>query len=101
MANVYLDSPIRGYETVAEGEYVLLKVSDNGTGIESEHLNRIFEPFFTRKKLGRSGTGLGMSIVWGTVKDHLGYIEVVSSVGRGSAFSVYLPVNRDIIEIEE
>lgn len=99
--NVYVDTPIKGYETVEEGDYVRLKVIDDGTGIEPEILDRIFEPFFTRKKLGRSGTGLGMAIVWGTVKDHKGYIEVESTVGKGTVFTVFLPVNRNAVKIEE
>jgi C4-dicarboxylate-specific signal transduction histidine kinase len=55
-----------------EGDYVVLRVSDSGVGIPAEDLQRIFEPFFTKKKMGRSGTGLGMTVVWGTVEDHQG-----------------------------
>lgn len=98
--NVYVDSPIKGYETVQEGDYVLIRISDTGTGIEPEFIDRIFEPFFTRKQLGRSGTGLGMAIVWGTVKDHKGYIEVDSTVGKGTSFSIYLPVTRKAMQPE-
>lgn len=87
----HLDSPIKGYPEVNAGEYVQLKVSDNGLGIHPEDIERIFEPFFTKKILGRSGTGLGMSVVWGTVKDHNGYIDVQSDQGKGSTFIIYLP----------
>lgn len=93
--SVYLDRPVRGYDTVAEGEYVVLSVADTGVGISSEHLERIFEPFFTRKTMGRSGTGLGMAVVWGTVKDHDGYIDVDSEEGRGTTFTLYFPATRE------
>ncbi len=92
--NVYVDTPIKGYETVQEGDYVRIRISDTGMGIEPHIIERIFEPFFTRKRLGRSGTGLGMAIVWGTVKDHKGYIELSSTVGKGTSFAIYLPVTR-------
>lgn len=98
--NVYVDTPIKGYETVQEGDYVRIRISDTGTGIDPQIIDRIFEPFFTRKQLGRSGTGLGMAIVWGTVKDHKGYIEVSSKVGRGTSFAIYLPVTRKTIKAE-
>jgi signal transduction histidine kinase len=99
--NVYIDRPIKGYETVEKGDYVRLTVTDSGMGIEPDVLNRIFEPFFTKKKLGRSGTGLGMAIVWGTIKDHKGYIEVESLVGKGAKFTIFLPVNKKASKTEE
>jgi nitrogen-specific signal transduction histidine kinase/CheY-like chemotaxis protein len=92
--NRYLDRPIRGYDAVKEGDYVLLTVSDCGVGIPSKDLKRIFEPFYTKKIMGRSGTGLGMAVVWGTVKDHKGYIDVLSQEGLGSTFTLYFPVSR-------
>ncbi|BBO83770.1 hypothetical protein DSCO28_43360 [Desulfosarcina ovata subsp. sediminis] len=92
--NCYIDKPIKGYGTVKEGDYVVLEVQDNGTGIPSEDLDRIFEPFFTKKVMGRSGTGLGMAVVWGTVEDHKGYIDVQSAQGKGTAFTLYFPVTR-------
>ncbi len=98
--NIYVDSPIKGYETVQEGDYVRIRISDTGTGIDPQIIDRIFEPFFTRKQLGRSGTGLGMAIVWGTIKDHKGYIEVNSTVGKGTSFAIYLPVTRKTIKPE-
>ena len=54
----------------------------------------IFEPFYTKKTMGRSGTGLGMAVVWGAVKDHKGYIDVRSTVGKGTCFTLYFPVTR-------
>jgi signal transduction histidine kinase/ActR/RegA family two-component response regulator len=92
--NRYIDRPVCGYDEVQEGDYVTLTVRDSGVGIAVEDQERIFEPFFTNKKMGRSGTGLGMSVVWGTVKDHDGYIDVASEPGRGTTVTVYLPVTR-------
>lgn len=84
-ANCYLDEPLRNYEEIKSGEYALLTVSDNGSGISEGDLERIFEPFYTKKVMGRSGTGLGLAVVWNTVQDHDGYINVESS-GKGSRF---------------
>ncbi|MCE5281997.1 MAG: GAF domain-containing protein, partial [Deltaproteobacteria bacterium] len=93
--NRYLDIPIQGYDTMLEGEYAVLTVSDTGKGIPDKDLGKIFEPFYTRKIMGRSGTGLGLAVVWGTVKDHNGYIDVQSKEGKGSTFTLYLPVCRE------
>ena len=99
--NRYVDRPIDGYESVEEGDYVTLRVSDTGIGIPSKDLERIFEPFYTKKVMGRSGTGLGMTVVWGTVKDHKGYINVESTVGKGTVFTLYFPATRKEISREE
>ena len=96
--NRYIDRPIRGYDNVKEGDYVVLTVSDTGTGIAPDDLEKIFEPFYTKKKMGRSGTGLGMAVVWGTVKDHNGYIHVESAEGKGTTFTLYFPVTRKSLE---
>ena len=93
--NHYLDKPIRGYDYMREGDYVILTVSDNGRGISSTDIKKIFEPFYTKKIMGRSGTGLGLAVVWGTVKDHDGFIDVQSEDGKGSTFKIYLPVTRE------
>jgi PAS domain S-box-containing protein len=95
-ANRNVDGPINGYDRTEPGEYCLLTVADTGTGIAPEEVSRIFEPFYTKKVMGRSGTGLGMAVVWGTVKDHNGYIEVDSTPGRGSLFHLYFPVTRRV-----
>ncbi len=72
------------------GEFVCLTVADTGTGIAPEHLPRIFEPFFTTKEMGK-GTGLGLATVYGIVKQHEGWIEVVTRLGAGATFKVFLP----------
>jgi len=99
-ANKYLDKPVYGYDEIREGDYVVLSVSDTGEGIPKADLKRIFEPFYTKKVMGRSGTGLGLAVVWGTVKDHHGYINVESEEGKGSTFTLYFPVTREDISDE-
>ncbi|MDA8123809.1 MAG: PAS domain S-box protein [Deltaproteobacteria bacterium] len=91
----YLDTPVRGYDEIRAMDYVALTVADKGQGMSPEDLTRIFEPFYTRKVMGRSGTGLGLTVVWGTVKDHNGYIDVVSEAGKGSTFTLFFPVTRE------
>lgn len=92
--NQYVDIPLSGYDTILEGEYVVLRVTDDGTGISKDDLSRIFEPFYTKKRMGRSGSGLGLSVVWNAVKDHNGYIEVTSKLDEGSVFELYFPATR-------
>jgi CheY-like chemotaxis protein len=99
-ANQYMDKPVYGYDEIMEGDYVVLTVSDTGEGIPKADLKRIFEPFYTKKVMGRSGTGLGLAVVWGTVKDHHGYINVESEEGKGSSFTLYFPVTREDISAE-
>ena len=98
--NQYLDKPMSGYNEIKEGDYVVLSVSDTGEGISEKDLKRIFEPFYTKKIMGRSGTGLGLAVVWGTVTDHNGYINVQSEEGQGSTFTLYFPVTREEIPDE-
>ena len=98
--NQYLDKPIHGYDKIQEGDYVILSVSDEGEGISESNLKRIFEPFYTKKIMGRSGTGLGLSVVWGTVKDHQGYIDVQSEEGKGTTFTLYFQVTREDLTAE-
>ncbi len=81
---------VRAHPEARAGEYVRLTVRDSGTGIAPEHLSRIFEPFFTTKQPGK-GTGLGLAMVYGIVKQHHGWIEVASQPGAGSTFSLFLP----------
>ncbi|SEM23009.1 PAS domain S-box-containing protein [Syntrophus gentianae] len=93
--NRYLDYAIDGYDNLQEGDYALLSVSDTGVGIPAKDIGKIFEPFYTKKVMGRSGTGLGLAVVWGTMKDHHGYIDVKSGEGAGSTFTLYFPVTRE------
>ena len=92
--NQHLDQPVTGCNGITRGEYVILSIADTGIGILNEDIERIFEPFYTKKKMGRSGTGLGMVVVWGTVQDHNGYIQVNSEKGNGTTFTIYFPVTK-------
>ena len=95
-ANRYLDRPLLGYDNVKMGEYVVLSVRDDGPGIPSKDLDRIFEPFYSKKPVGRSGTGLGLSVVWNIVQNHEGYIDVTTDE-NGTTFELYFPITREEI----
>ncbi len=92
--NCYVDLPIKGYEHVNIGEYAVLQISDNGPGISQDDLKRIFEPFYSKKVMGRSGTGLGLAVVWNVLQDHKGYIDVRSDE-NGTTFELYFPITRN------
>lgn len=89
--NQYIDEDAGVNFKLAAGEYVVLKVRDTGSGISITDAEHIFEPFYTKKALGRSGTGLGLTVVWNTVQDHEGKILVESSA-KGTCFQLYFPV---------
>ena len=90
--NQYIDKETEKYEVIQEGNYSIIEVKDEGIGISSKDIERIFEPFYTKKKMGKSGTGLGMAVVWGTIKDHKGFIDIDSSEGEGTSFTLYFPI---------
>jgi two-component system cell cycle sensor histidine kinase/response regulator CckA len=90
--DIYIDETYASMNIEAKpGSYVLITVSDTGVGIPAEIIDKIFDPFFTTKETGK-GTGLGLSTVIGIVKNHSGFVNVYSEVGKGTRFKVYLPV---------
>ena len=99
--NRYVDRSFSRYDSIKEGDYVVFAVTDTGVGISSQDIEKIFEPFYTKKVMGRSGTGLGMAVVWGTVKDHNGFIDVQSTEGKGTTFTLYFPATREKIAKEK
>ncbi|MGD9180284.1 MAG: ATP-binding protein, partial [Desulfobacterales bacterium] len=106
--NRHEDKNKNAFDEIGRGDYVTLTVEDTGIGMAPEDIERIFEPFYTKKSMGRSGTGLGMAVVWGTVKDHRGYIDIYSKEGKGTAITLYFPVTRqelikdaDLVSLEE
>jgi signal transduction histidine kinase/ActR/RegA family two-component response regulator len=96
--NHNFDLPYGEDDRLHQGDYVALKIADTGIGISQTDRERIFEPFYTKKTMGRSGSGLGMAVVWGTVEDHNGFIEIHSEVNKGTTFTLYFPVTREQIE---
>ncbi len=81
-------------QNIEPGTYILLRISDSGRGIDSRDIEHIFDPFYTRKIMGRSGTGIGLTIVWNTIQDHHGAVEVTSNE-NGTCFSLYLPISKN------
>jgi PAS domain S-box-containing protein len=86
-----LDGQTDGQGALLKGKYVVIEVSDTGIGMSSGDMDKIFEPFYTKKAMGRSGSGLGMAVVWGTVKDHNGHITAKSDLGKGTTFTLCFP----------
>lgn len=87
-----LTAPHKGYETVPPGKYVRLRISDTGSGIDPEIMGQVFDPFFSKKGLGRNGTGLGLAVCWSIIHDHRGYIDLYANQ-PGSVFDIYLPAS--------
>lgn len=96
--NIYIDHASAISEELGEGSYVLIRVSDQGEGISDEDKSKIFEPFYTTKKMGKSGTGLGMAVVCASVSDHDGFIDCESVLSEGTTFSLFFPVDRQLTQ---
>lgn len=90
-----------GYGPISEGEYVVLRVKDDGAGIAKDDLEKIFEPYFSKKHLGHSGSGLGLAVVYGIVKDHHGYYDVFSTPGSGTEFILYFQLSKAAVFADE
>ena len=98
---IYLDEAFMKIHDYGRcGHYILMTVSDNGTGMDAATMHRAFEPFFTTKEVGK-GTGLGLSIIYGIVKQHNGYVDLYSKKGKGTQVKVYLPVIDTEVEEKE
>ena len=96
--NCYLDEDYaEQHDEVVAGDYVMVAVSDTGTGIAPQLLDKVFEPFFTTKEVGK-GTGLGLSMVYGFVKQSGGHIKIYSEQGHGTTVKIYLPKGSDAAE---
>ncbi len=96
-SNRYVDRPLKRYADIIIGEYAVISVLDDGPGISHKDLERIFEPFYTKKNMGRSRTGLGLAVVWNVLQDHDGYVDVKSDPNAGTVFELYFPITRDLI----
>ena len=95
--NIALDQAKTGTHLgIKDGEYVLLAISDTGAGITPEIQEKIFDPFFTTKEIGK-GTGLGLAMAYGIIKNHEGYISVDSDPERGSCFKIFLPASKKVL----
>jgi len=90
-----------GFGPVPEGDYAILRIRDTGSGIAEEDLAKIFEPYFSKKHLGQSGSGLGLAVVYGIIKDHHGYYDVFSEPGMGTEFVLYFPLSEATVCADE
>ncbi len=99
-SNQYVDDEMAWSKDVKEGMYAVISVRDSGEGIANKDLKHIFEPFYTRKTMGRSGTGLGLAVVWNTVQDHGGFIEVESDV-TGTCFQLFFPLSGEAVVVHQ
>ncbi|MBD3258343.1 PAS domain S-box protein [candidate division GN15 bacterium] len=97
--NIYVDDENISYGRVPRGEYVKLSIVDTGCGIPEDVIESVFDPFFTTKSADKKrGSGLGLSVVNGVVRDHSGYIDLSTRIGKGTTFSIYLPVTRQSVD---
>ncbi|PLX49880.1 MAG: hypothetical protein C0613_05870 [Desulfobulbaceae bacterium] len=99
-ANVTITEQEAEQQGLPAGDYAVLRVSDSGPGIAEADLEHIFEPFYTKKEMGRSGTGLGLAVVWNTMQDHNGRVSVISG-DHGTTFSLFFPASHEEATVEE
>ena len=95
--NQCVDETTGQYESIAEGEYVVLRVSDTGNAMSSEEIHHIFEPFYMKRKMSRGSSGLGLAIIYSILKGLNGFIDIYSEAGEGSQFDLYFPLSRDSV----
>ncbi len=93
--NIHITEPLMVYEAIPAGNYIKVTVSDSGPGIPAKDFDHIFEPFYTKKVMGRSGTGLGLAIVWSIIHDHAGFIDI-NSGSEGTSFDLFIPSTDEI-----
>jgi len=98
---VDLTTTLRAYTEIKQGDYVVFEIEDNGKGISDDDMHKLFEPFYTSKDMGSSGSGLGLSVVWGVVKDHNAYIDVTTALGSGTKFSIYFPTTEESVSTDD
>ncbi len=94
----HLDHLHSDFNEIVRGDYVVLSIKDTGVGIDQHDIQRIFQPYYSNKQMGASGSGLGLAVVYGIVKDHNGYYDVISELGKGTEFLLYFPVSREMAE---
>jgi signal transduction histidine kinase/ActR/RegA family two-component response regulator len=95
-SQAHLERLPASYKKIEEGDYVILRVRDTGMGIEKQDIERIFEPYFSTKKMGSSGSGLGLSVVYGIIRDHKGHCDIFSEVGKGTEFMLYFRATKQL-----
>jgi PAS domain S-box-containing protein len=98
-SRAHLETLAGGYADIIKGDYVILKVRDTGEGIDEKRLKHIFEPYYSQKKMGYSGSGLGLSVVYSIIKDHAGYYDIISKTGEGTEFILYFPVCKEAVKV--
>jgi len=98
----YMKKLEKGYPNIEATNYIVISVRDTGIGIEKEAIPKIFEPYFSKKAMGTSsGSGLGLSVVYGVLKDHNGYFDVTSEIGKGTEFLLYFPATEEEITMTD
>ena len=94
------EEPFGTLSKIDPGQYVVLAVRDTGMGIQAKDIKRIFEPYYSKKKMGSSGSGLGLAVVYGIINDHKGFYDISSEVNKGTEFRIYFPVTQESLQVE-